>query len=386
MGPMDQPAFMKDHLKGLENLRSDGTAKGEFTNSDEVLKSAIPAVMENRRTLGLQGLVKGLQAIIINTERDNFLPAVKDILDYTGMDLHSSFENGSFMDCVLRTEGSADIIVRHRRSDDNPFREYNIAPKTAGLPNTRLETFVFETPDIERYISIQRERGVRFLTGAPVHRENYSFIQTTPSHYTGNSIGLIQWRGQRGTYQDDDDTELDHNIRKRDAPHLKNIKHLDHAATRLVSKSRDLAILEFMELTNYRFDFAIYVRTMNSITNVARLSDETYAQVFTAGIAPFTSPETSGPTEKYVHNYGSRVHHLAFHTENIEDTYQSLVQEGLGFLIELVGSPEDGLKQTFTKGMKSTFLVNEYIHRYGGFDGFFTRSNVTELTRATDLQ
>ncbi len=141
-----------------------------------------------------------------------------------------------------------------------------------------------------------------------------------------------------------------------------------------------------MELTNYRFDFAIYVRTMNSITNVARLSDETYAQVFTAGIAPFTSPETSGPTEKYVHNYGSRVHHLAFHTENIEDTYQTLVQEGLGFLIELVGSPEEGLKQTFTRGMRSTFLVNEYIHRYGGFDGFFTRSNVTDLTRATDVQ
>jgi hypothetical protein len=334
----------------------------------------------------MQGLVKGLQAIIINTERDNFLPAVKDILDYTGMDLHSSFENGSSMDCILKTEGSADIIVRHRRSNDNPFREYNIAPKTAGLPNTRLETFVFETPDIESYFSIQRERGVRFLTGSPVHRENYSFIQTIPSPYTGNSIGLIQWRGQKGTYQDDDDTEIDLCIRKRDAPHLKNIKHLDHAATRLVSRSRDLAILEFMELTNYRFDFAIYVRTMNSITNVARLSDETYAQVFTAGIAPFTSPETSGPTEKYVHNYGSRVHHLAFHTENIEDTYQTLVQEGLGFLIELVGSPEDGLKQTFTKGMKSTFLVNEYIHRYGGFDGFFTRSNVTDLTRATDLQ
>jgi len=386
MGPTDQPAFMSDHLKMLVAIRSDGTAKGEFTNSDEVLKSAIPAVMENRKAFGLQGLVKGLQAIVINTEKDNFLPAIKDFLDYTGMDIHSSFESGPYMDCILKTEGSADIIVRHRKSKDNPFRVHNIAPKTASLPNTRLETFVFETPDIERYVSIQRERGVRFLTDGPIDKDNCSFIQTEPSPYTGNSIGLIQWTSQRGTYGDDSDAELDIGIRKRDAPHLRNIRHLDHAATRLVSKSRDLAILEFMELTNYRFDFAIYVRTMNSITNVARLSDETYAQVFTAGIAPFTSPETSGPTEKYVHNYGSRVHHLAFHTENIEDTYQTLVQEGLGFLIELVGSPEEGLKQTFTRGMRSTFLVNEYIHRYGGFDGFFTRSNVTDLTRATDVQ
>ncbi len=31
-----------------------------------------------------------------------------------------------------------------------------------------------------------------------------------------------------------------------------------------------------------------------------------------------------------------------------------------------------------------TLLVNEYGHRYGDFDGFFTRSNVTLLTEATE--
>lgn len=386
MDRSEHPAFMMEHVELLAKLRNDGTAKGAFSNSDEVLRNAIPAVMENRKGLGLQGLVKGLQAIIINTEGQNFLPAVKDILDYTGMDLHSSFEGPEESTCVLKAQGSADILVRHRRSGENPFRPYNIAPKTEHLPNTRLETFVFETQDIDRYHAIQSGRGVEFLTDGPVRKENYSFIQTAPSPYTGNSVGLVQWSGQKGVYRSGSDDDLRTGLVKRDAPHLGNIRHLDHAATRLVSRSRDLAILEFMELTNYRFDFAIYVRTMNSITNVARLSDEAYAQVFTAGIAPFTSAESSGPTEKYVHNYGPRVHHLAFHTERIEDTYDALVQEGLGFLIELVGSPEEGLKQTFTKGMRSTFLVNEYIHRYGGFDGFFTKSNVTDLTRATDLQ
>jgi hypothetical protein len=56
------------------------------------------------------------------------------------------------------------------------------------------------------------------------------------------------------------------------------------------------------------------------------------------------------------------------------------------FLLDLVGSPDEGLKQTFTKGSPNTFLVNEYIHRYGDFDGFFTKSNVTDLTKATDAQ
>jgi hypothetical protein len=128
------------------------------------------------------------------------------------------------------------------------------------------------------------------------------------------------------------------------------------------------------------------VKNFNSITNVARLSQNEYAQVFTTGISPFTTMEESGPTEKYVQNYGPRVHHIAFHTERIEDTFEGLKQDGMGFLLDLVGSPDEGLKQTFTKGMKSTLLVNEYIHRYGDFDGFFTKSNVTDLTKATGAQ
>jgi hypothetical protein len=31
-------------------------------------------------------------------------------------------------------------------------------------------------------------------------------------------------------------------------------------------------------------------------------------------------------------------------------------------------------------------IVTEYIHRYNGFDGYFTLSNVTALTEATGKQ
>jgi len=64
----------------------------------------------------------------------------------------------------------------------------------------------------------------------------------------------------------------------------------------------------------------------------------------------------------------------------------ALRDEGMEFLIELVGSPAEGLKQTFSQPAEQTLLVNEYIHRYGDFDGFFTRSNVTLLTGATAKQ
>ncbi|MDD3492498.1 MAG: hypothetical protein PHZ19_03260, partial [Candidatus Thermoplasmatota archaeon] len=96
--------------------------------------------------------------------------------------------------------------------------------------------------------------------------------------------------------------------------------------------------------------------------------------------------EVSGPTEKFIHNYGPRVHHLAFRTRHIQDTYASLRDQGMQFLIPLVGSPHEGLRQTFTHPSSHTLLVTEYIHRYGDFDGFFTRSNVTKLTGATTRQ
>jgi hypothetical protein len=141
-----------------------------------------------------------------------------------------------------------------------------------------------------------------------------------------------------------------------------------------------------MKLTNYDFDFAIYVKSLNSITSVARLSSKDFAMVFTSGISPYIGDEISGPTEKFIQNYGNRVHHMAFQTESIEDTYNSLARNDMKFLIELVGSPEEGLKQTFTEPSENTLLVNEYIHRYGDFDGFFSKSNVTLLTAATGKQ
>jgi 4-hydroxyphenylpyruvate dioxygenase-like putative hemolysin len=108
--------------------------------------------------------------------------------------------------------------------------------------------------------------------------------------------------------------------------------------------------------------------------------------VFTSGITPYTTDEASGPTEMFIRNYGTRVHHMAFRTERIEETVARLREDGLDFLLDIVGSEEEGLKQIFSVPSQNTLIVNEYIHRYGGFDGFFTRSNVEKLTEATTRQ
>ena len=68
------------------------------------------------------------------------------------------------------------------------------------------------------------------------------------------------------------------------------------------------------------------------------------------------------------------------------DIQGAIKADGQEFLIELVGSPAEGLKQTFTQPSPHTLLVHEYIYRYEDFDGFFTNSNVTALTKATEKQ
>lgn len=357
----------------------------EFSNSDDFLQAQIPKIERFRKDTGLQGLVKGLNCVIINTEPENQRLAVKEILKNTGFSYGHSFQDTNNIITVLNANNSADILVKSRKIDKNPFRSYNIRPKTQNLPNTRLESFVFEVLNLSKYVEIQKDQDVKFLTDI-IDRDNYSFIQTKPSKFIGTSYGFIQWHKNKGDYHPDEFKSTSSDIKKPDFEYLKNIKELDHTATRVKAQDRDSAIIEFMKLTNYNFDFAIYVNHLNSITNVARLSAKDFAMVFTSGITNYKNPEESGPTERFTYNYGPRVHHMAFNTDKIEDSFEGLKANGMDFLIQLVGSENEGLKQTFSVQSPNTLIVNEYIHRYGDFDGFFTRSNVTDLTRSTDKQ
>jgi 4-hydroxyphenylpyruvate dioxygenase-like putative hemolysin len=358
----------------------------DFKNSDEFLKERIPQVLEERERSGLEGLVGPLQCVVINVEPERHQDAVSELLRYTGFELDQAFQDSALRTCVLKTPNSADFLVSSRSKGDNPFTPFNAFPRSKLLPNTRLETFVFETEDLEKYFAIQKSRGTGFLTDEIVREGDFLFIQTVPSDLTGNSIGLIQWNKERGNYATAHSKALNWSLEKPRGSHLQNTKWLDHTATRVEAEDRDAAIIEFMGLTNYNFDFAIYVKLFNSITNVTRLSGADFAMVFTSGISSYVDDRTSGPTEKFIHNYGPRVHHMAFHTEKIEQTFSALKDDGMDFLIGLLGSPDEGLKQTFSAPSEHTLLVNEYIHRYADFDGFFTKSNVTLLTEATDKQ
>jgi hypothetical protein len=353
---------------------------------EKFIEEQMPLILSERKRLGLDVLAGKPQALIINTQNEYFTPTVDDYLLRTGMTLAGIFGDIASSTAVLRHEGSPDIIVKTRRKGDNPFRSYNEHLKSMNMPDTRLETTVFETPDIDEYVKIQKSRGIDFMTSSVQDLKNCRYIQTSPSPFTGNSMGFIQWKDSEKNYESLDAMPLELKLSKVDRPYLSNIGNIDHTATRVGAQERNSSILECMILTGYTFDFAIYVESLNSITSVTRMKNTDFAMVFTSGINPYISDAVSGPTEKFVNNYGPRIHHIAFQTENIEETFDNLRSDGMGFLLELVGSPEDGLKQTFSKASRYTMLVNEYLQRYEGFDGFFAKSNVTELTRATGKQ
>ncbi|NYT07829.1 MAG: hypothetical protein GKC05_06205, partial [Methanomicrobiales archaeon] len=312
------------------------------------LAARIPAVLEERREQGLEGLVGGLDAVVIATEQDRLEPAVAALLRYTGLSVRDQFEDDFFRTFVLGTGGSADFLVRARKRGNNPFLAVNVAERTLAFPNTRLETFVYRTRDLDRYVDIQTARGIRFLTPVIAEYPHFRFIQTVPSPYTGNSTGFIEWTGDQGNYVPASGTVSRALPEKPGHAHLSRIHELDHTATRVRALERNEAILEFMSLTSYRFDFAVFVRSLNSITSVARLEHEGYAQVFTSGIEPYRDDRISGPTEEFIRHYGTRVHHMAFRTEDIGETFAALQRDGMEFLVELVGSPEEGLYQTFS--------------------------------------
>ena len=347
------------------------------------LESEAASIRKERAALGLEGLVHGLEFVILNTQPQLQRAAVAELLRTTGLACRQGYVDGNFTDYVLGAAGSADLVVRSRKGGVNPFAEFNKGPKTALLPDTRLETLVFLTDDLKKYVSIQKARGIKFLTPDLIENDKYLFIQTPPSAYTGNSTGFVQWKSGKRDYSHAGAENLPELPAKPELPYLAKIGCLDHIATRVTAGHRDKAMLEFMSLTCYNFELAVYIQELNSITNVTRVSEKDFALVFTSGIEPFKDENFSGPTEKFVHLYGARAHHLAFNTEDIENTCAALARDGLEYLLGLVGSEKEGLKQTFTVPSRNTLLVNEYIYRYGDFDGFFTRSNVLALTRAS---
>jgi hypothetical protein len=180
------------------------------------------------------------------------------------------------------------------------------------------------------------------------------------------------------------------------------IMPIDHLATRIYSQNREVAILEWLSLSSYYYWGSYDIHDQNSSTNVTKnvhFDKESHspAKVFTANNTPYFVnhlDKLPSPTETFVRNYGPRLHHIAlavadgesYGMENIEYVVKQIASQGRDFLLDVIGSRNDGLKQIFSSASEHSSLIIEYVQRFGDFNGFFTRQNVAELTRAAGVE
>jgi hypothetical protein len=177
---------------------------------------------------------------------------------------------------------------------------------------------------------------------------------------------------------------------------------IDHLATRIYSQNRETAILEWLSLSSYYYWGSYDIKDQNSSTNVTKSThfpDEinSPAKVFTANNTPYFVNHLErlpSPTETFVRNYGPRLHHLAIGVkdgahkgiENIDFAVNAIAKQGKKFLLDVIGSREEGIKQIFSSASEHSSLIIEYVQRFGDFDGFFTKQNVAELTHAAGVE
>ena len=72
--------------------------------------------------------------------------------------------------------------------------------------------------------------------------------------------------------------------------------------------------------------------------------------------------------------------------ENIDFVVNAIAEQGKGFLLDVIGSKDQGLKQIFSNASEHSSLIIEYVQRFGSFDGFFTQENVAALTEAAGAE
>jgi len=388
---------------------------GDKQNSD-FFEEYLIRLLEQRDSCGLTDMIREIEAMMITVDPGHSCRYIAELALMTPYHYLVSLESESHWTHILRINmNHPDILIREVKDANTQgiFRSLNeIYPIGSHKPNSRYMGEVLRVNDLHGVVQLQQERDFRFFSQDQVRKLELpgNLGVSKPSPYTHNIVGYMERPENelrvyalgvsiiRGDVQESyyAAKELQKTLQIDDL-----ILPVDHLATRIYSQNREVAILEWLSLSSYHYWGSYNIKDQNSSTNVTKsvhYEDElkSPAKVFTANNTPYFVNylvSLPSPTETFVRNYGPRLHHIAMAVldgerggmENINWVVSQIEAQGKGFLLDVIGSKEEGLKQIFSNASEHSSLIIEYVQRFGDFDGFFTRENVAELTRAAGV-
>ena len=389
---------------------------GDKQNS-RFFEAYLPRLLEARDRSGLTEMIGGIEALMITVEPGNALEYIAELALMTPYHYLVTLDSPKHFTHVLRIDmDSPDILLRETKdaASIGIFRSMNdLYPVGAQRPHSRYIGEILHAKDRHEVVALQQQREFRFFTIGQLAEMDFplNVSLSKPSPYTQNVVGYME-RAVDGirVYKHGESSILDTAQaayeRGKEMQERIGIKGLilpiDHLATRVYSQNREPALLEYLALSSYYYWGSYDIADQNSSTNVTKNvrgvpESASPAKVFSANNQPYCVnhlDQLPSPTETFVRNYGPRLHHMALAVkdgqhngrEYIDFVVDAISAQGKGFLLDTVGSREEGIKQIFSSASDFSSLIIEYVQRFGDFQGFFTRNNVAMLTFAAGLE
>ena len=391
------------------------TRQGDKQNSP-FFEEYLLRLLEERDNSGLTGMIDQIEAIMITVDPGHSTRYIGELALMTPYHYLVTLESESHWTHILRVDmHSPDFLIREvkDRRTRGIFRSLNeVYPIGRHKPNSRYMGEILRVKDLHSVVECQQARVFRFFSQEETRKlelpGNLSIVK--PSPYTHNIVGYIERPSdQIRTYalgissinQEVQDIYLTAKALQKELRINDLILPIDHLATRIYSQNREVAILEWLSLSSYYYWGSYDIQDQNSSTNVTKSvhhNSEIHspAKVFTANNTPYFINHLDrkpSPTETFVRNYGPRLHHIALAVcdgetdgrENIDHVVRQIEAQGRNFLLDVIGSRNQGLKQIFSSASEHSSLIIEYVQRFGDFKGFFTKENVAELTHAAGV-
>jgi hypothetical protein len=370
-------------------------------------------LLEERDRLGLTSMIHEIDALMITVDPEHSIEYVAELALMTPYHYLVTLETEKHWTHVLRIDlNSPDILLREVKDPNfrGIFKSLNeIYPVGAKKPNSRYMGEIIRVSDLHSVVQMQQQREFRFFNQDEVRKLELpgNIAVSKPSPYTHNIVAYLERQQDEPRVYALGVSVIRPDVQAAyvEAKTLQNklgisdlLLPLDHLATRVYSQNREVAILEYLSWSSYYFWGAYNIKDQNSSTNVTKSAHaipefKSPAKVFTANNTPYFInhlEKLPSPTETFVRNYGPRLHHMAISVkdgeldgkEYIDLVVAAIAKNGKGFLLDVIGSKEQGLKQIFSNASEHSSLIIEYVQRYGSFDGFFTKENVAKLTEA----